>query len=1261
MGFEQRSYLFTIMQFCYIVMHSNPVFLESADIKLWNRLEEIPTAVTGGSAEKYRSALRAIVEDVSININPVHSAVLVRMLEIAKGLGMNDLRTIATKVMEKCSLTDTLPILEATDILIDFDEMDIVEYVMERTDVVPDKALFEYIKGKVALKEERFEDAVMHFHNSNDIDPLFHRVYDKLHEMEPEMEWDILGNIALVISGDAGIRAEKSFADSRAETLYRVYWEWYKGDRMSAMSTIAVPANLDDFDFRLADARFSLELGNYEDSVRIYRSLNDEVNKQYIKTEFCVALILAGMSAEAIPLLSEVEDNDPRNRSMMESSMHALVALNRTGDAVAMTETFLKTEHADRDGYLLAASVFLECGYGSESTRLIDTLISRFPNDPKLYILRSSNELVSNRLTSSLEAVDEAVKLAPKDPECRTHRARILKEMGKTGKAMKDIDAAISADNRYVPAYILLKDVHMENKDYGKALSICNQILAIDENNADVIKDKAYALDLRGEKEASLEEYRNALRVKDDKGLFEEVLTKLMSSERYDELNDLFIEFSDAYEDSSMMWRLRGNVEYVSENYAAAFDCYTKAATLAPNESQLWHSKGMAAEKLGQNKKAEDAYDKALLLNLDNLDYWISKAVIQEKLKNYPGAINALNRVITENPDSVFALVRKALILNRTGKYDEALFFLDQALKVNSKDIAVANLKKELLKHLQRHQQIVKTCDDILLVDGKNKDAFTDKIETHIALDEFQKASATADRALKVYPEVLTFMHMKKEASHAIKDLTGEIWACRSILATEPNNREVRMELAAALHAKGDSQGAMEVYDQLYAEDPLDTKVVVMKSKVRSNMGDGTEAVALFQEVLENKPNDPETLNVLAEIMRDEGYNDEAKNVLDTAMKKNPKDVRNYKAKAEILLEEKNYEGALELLKDALKLDTNDAQIWRALGEAQEARRDMQQALLSYDSAMKMGLDTSDMYLRRGRIQEYLGMDDPAMSSYSMATLKDPKNIQAWIRSGEVQIKQGRHNVAAQNFNRALSIDPSDPYALFGRARVYAEADDYVSAGELYERFKEIKVQDRDLVELFSLLMGDDLKQKAADVEKAFMDDLEMYSHKLLEYCYNTGYALRDETSLNEAGVPAGMRQDLLKYLAAIDPYGDVDADSDEFRYMEQYSRDLVLNERITKIEKEPLVSLASAYMASGVETVEDAKRLVAYVYKVMTEEIEMDDYPEDIQRAAEEVSLMTGDITLFGILESFDLGLCSARIVKMLSGKMSDSVSLHV
>ena len=1244
-----------------LVMKSAPVFLETSDIKLWNRLEEIQSAPSQNMLERYRSALGSIVEDVAANINPIHSSVLVRILETARLLEMEDIKAIANKIMEKCSLTDTRPILEATDILLNKDELDVVRYVLERTDIVTDRALLEYIRGKMALREGRDEDALRHFMSSNGTDPCFLRVYDALEDLEPDGEWDVYKNIALIISDNAGVRAEKSFEDSRAETLYRVYWEWYMGDRLSAMNTLAVPANMEDPEFKLADARFAFMSGDYETSVRLYRSLCECTDKQYIKTEFCEALVKAGRSEEAVPILSAVEERDPLNRSMMECSMRAYANLKKERDATNMAESFLKTEHADHDGYILVATIFLQCGYRSESKRIIDTLIYRFPGDPNLLILRSSNELLANRLTFALEAADEAVKLAPKDPGCRIHRAKILKEMGRARKAMKDIDAAVSVDRKYVPAYILLKDIHLENKDYRNALSICNQILAIDDTNSGVMKDKAYALDCIGDKEGSLEEYRNALRVKDDKALFEEVLTKLMDSGRYDELNDLFIEFSDAYENSSMMWRLRGNVEYVSENYAAAMDCFGKAASLSPNESQLWHSKGMAAEKLGQNKKAQDAYDKALLLNLDDLDYWMSKAVIEEKLKNYPGAVNAFNRVISENPDSVFALVRKAMILARLENYEESLFFLDLALKVNSKDVAVANLKKDLLKHLHRYEQIVKVCDDILLVDPKNIDAFKDKIEMHMLTEEFQKASVTADRALKAYPAELELMYMKKEAARATGDVAGEIWACRSILTVEPANRDVRMDLAAALHERGDPGGAMEVYDQLYEEDPLDTKVVVMKSKVRSSMGEGNEAVALFQEVLENKPNDPETLNVLAEVMYNEGYSDEAKRVLDSAIKKNPKDVRNYKAKAEILLNEKNYEAALEMLREALKLDTNDPYVWRSLGEVQESRRDMQQALLSYDSAMKLGLDDSDMCLRRGRVQEYLEMDDAALSSYSMATLKDPKNIRAWERSGELQARQGRLSVAAHNFNKALTIDPSDPYALFGRAMVHVVLEENEKAAELYERFTEIQVQDRDLVEKFSALMGDDINRRAADAEKAFRDDLELYSHKLLEYSYKSGYAIRDKTSLKEAGVPEGIVPDLMKYLGNIEEYGDIDIDSDEFAMMEQYSRTLVLNERITRIEKEPLVSLSSAYMASGVRGVEDAKRLVAYIYKVMTEPIDTDVFPDDVMHAAEEVSMMTGDVTVYGILESFDIGLCSARMVKVLSGKMSDSVTFHV
>lgn len=1247
-------------------MRSEPVLTESADIKIWNRLDEIDSLFRSGRTDKAKGYLMSTVEEVSVSLNPVHSAVLVRMLNMASEENVDDIQSFATKVMEKCSLSDSYPEFEVADIMVSEGNTKFARFILERKEDVSDRAFMEYLLGRIHLKEGDPDQALDHFLISNGIDPMFIRSYDYLNDLELGEGWDVRKNIALLRSGMDAQKAERSFSNTALESLYRVYWEWYKGDKTAAKNMLAVSVSDDDIiEFRLAAARIYLMDGDAETSVMFFKDIFDEMSDPYMYVEFADALVSAGRPSEAIPLLSSIAAKDPLNRGMMECRIRALAAIGSKTECRNRIEDLLQSEHADRRGYELCARTLSSIGENKESSRLIGILISRFPDDHELFILRSENELAAERTTSALEAADEAVKMASRDPDARYQRAKILYKLNKIKKATRDIDAALSADPEHIPAYMLLKEIQVDQKNYKGALETCNRVLEIDPKNADVMRDKAYLLETTGDNEGSLNEYRNALRTKDDKALFEDVLTKLVSSQRYDEVMDLYNEFGETYDSSSVMWRLKGNVEYAQKQYDLALASFIRATELSPYEPQLWHSRGMAAEQIPQLKKAEDAYDKALLLDLDNSEYWLSRAVIQEKRGNLKGAVHSLNRVISESPDSMFALVRKALILVRLEKYDEAIFFIDMALKINPKDLTVQDIKKGILKHISRQDQVVRTADDILLNDPKNREALEDKTRALLSMEKYDKAAESATRALKAYPMDLTFLYMKKSAMRAMDDYEGEVDVCQQILTLEPNNRQVKMDMAESMAAAGNAENAMAVYDQLHAEDPTDIKVVVMKSKVRSSMGDGSKAVELFQEALESNPDDPETLNTLAGVMFNEGLNEEAVRVLDNAIKMDPADTRNHKLKAQILLADKNYEAAEEALREALKADLNDPQIWRSMGEIQEARRDMHQALLSYDSAMKMGMDDAEMYISRGRVQEALEMDDAAINSYSIASMKEPRDIRSLVMMAEIQIRLDRLSAAAQNLDNALNIDPEDPDALFARAKVHVALGQNDEAKDLYEHFVALDLQGTGISEDFCELVGGDRmtvpSYRQAETEKRFRDDLDMYSHMILEYCYNTGYAIKDRETFQEAGVPEGMMNDILNYLGSIDEYGDLDIGSNEFWRMERLSRNLVLTENLVKIESEPIVSLPAAYMASGAASIDEAKTLVAYIYKVLTEDVEPDVYPDEVAELAENISSSTGDITLFGIIERSDVGVCYAKMAKDLSGKMSGSIGDHI
>ncbi|MDR0778417.1 MAG: hypothetical protein LBE48_03140, partial [Methanomassiliicoccaceae archaeon] len=120
--------------------------------------------------------------------------------------------------------------------------------------------------------------------------------------------------------------------------------------------------------------------------------------------------------------------------------------------------------------------------------------------------------------------------------------------------------------------------------------------------------------------------------------------------------------------------------------------------------------------------------------------------------------------------------------------------------------------------------------------------------------------------------------------------------------------------------------------------------------------------------------------------------------------------------------------------------------------------------------------------------------------------------------------------------------------------------------------------------------------------------------------------------------------------LSDIEEYGDIDTNSKEFERMERLSKNVILAERIDDIDSNPLVSIPAAYMASKAETMDDAKKLIAYIYKSMTDGSEPVAFSADVREAVAEASDMSGDITTYVLMKMFNVGVYTARTIGRLS-----------
>jgi tetratricopeptide (TPR) repeat protein len=363
-------------------------------------------------------------------------------------------------------------------------------------------------------------------------------------------------------------------------------------------------------------------------------------------------------------------------------------------------------------------------------------------------------------------------------------------------------------------------------------------------------------------------------------------------------------------------------------------------------------------------------------------------------------------------------------------------------------------------------------------------------------------------------------------------------------------------------------------------------------------------------------------------------------------------------------------EGAFAALKDALEAVDDNGDIHLRIGEIYEERGDLDEALRSYGSAIRSGLDNSVIHYRIGRVQEMLGNREAAKKSYAAAGAMDRNSVRALERLGTMQFEDGEYAAARKNLDSALAADPFDVPALLSRARLYVKEGNKEKAVPIYRTLSnrdDCTSETRQ--ELDELLDGteepieepgetEDIPNEEVRADIGNTYDLALL---VLEHAYATGSAISDDRMLSELGIKGEKRDAVLKYLSDIEEYGDIVPRSKEFERMERLSKNVIIAESIDDIDSNPLVSIPAAFMASTAETIDDAKKLIAYIYKAVTDESVPIEFSRDVEDAAREMSDVSGDITTYNIMRQFNVGVYTARTIGKLSKKDKKGIDMHI
>lgn len=252
---------------------------------------------------------------------------------------------------------------------------------------------------------------------------------------------------------------------------------------------------------------------------------------------------------------------------------------------------------------------------------------------------------------------------------------------------------------------------------------------------------------------------------------------------------------------------------------------------------------------------------------------------------------------------------------------------------------------------------------------------------------------------------------------HRAGRLAEAIAIYRDLLAVEPENDGIRLNLGAALAATGDRVGAAAAYEAILQRAPDHAGALYNLGNLRRNAGKAAEALDLYRRCVAVNPHDARALTALGQQLTDSG----------------------------------DFTGAREMLARALRTAPGDAAIWNALGIALWRSGLVESAAAHYGRARRLDPGYGAVLTNQGIALRQLGRQDEALACHRAATERMPESPMVWTNLGVTLVADNRIAEAIDCYDRSLGLAPGNAEATFNRGVARLLTGDFAAGFRDYE------------------------------------------------------------------------------------------------------------------------------------------------------------------------------------------------------------------
>ena len=232
-----------------------------------------------------------------------------------------------------------------------------------------------------------------------------------------------------------------------------------------------------------------------------------------------------------------------------------------------------------------------------------------------------------------------------------------------------------------------------------------------------------------------------------------------------------------------------------------------------------------------------------------------------------------------------------------------------------------------------------------------------------------------------------------------------DVWVLRQKIKKDPENHELKRQLAELLAAKGNHRAALSHRKTVARKDPTNPAVHAELGEALANVGDVDGAADAFSQAATLDPDNPEAHAVLGEALISAGDLAGAAEAHLKAVELDPNPTA-LVSLGSVLCDVGNFSQAHKHHNEALKKDPNNVAARSALGATMAAEGDLAGALAETRKALKLDPDNAGALSTHGHVLCLQGDYGGAEEAHRKAIERDRRNSDAHTNLGATLVSR---------------------------------------------------------------------------------------------------------------------------------------------------------------------------------------------------------------------------------------------------------------